>query len=296
MDSPDLSYLVYKYQQQPITKDVVVTVFSGLSNVPTDPTDRNYIDDDNYKKALIIEEKTKSECNIIGKMLAEKNINMVCAGDKGGAQGFLLKAYNDEMKTKQEQKSHVIGITAALFEPFLSDELEGNKEHKAKILNKEQNEKIINLNGVDIKIPIVYGYPRHTEQDREYYAMRKNMLKKLSTFGYIVLPGGPGTFAELWDVVGEKNENFNGGNKNIVVVNINGFFEPLKAEIEKLTTEWGTYDKNRKLIIFIEKAEQLRTILDEYMNPAPAPAQGGKRRSKKKHHKIYRNKSKKSRG
>jgi len=184
-------------------------------------------------------------CGTVGAILARKNITMVCAGDAQGCQNELIEAYNSNKRDGQ-----VIGVTISNWAQYLHPSLEASQRE-------------------------IYSDKTPTRN----YADRKNSLKEHSTFGYVVLPGGPGTIAELWEVYGEKFETLgNGGKKNIVVVNTDGFFNPIKDQIENMSTAFG-WDGYKNKVIFIDNVDDLDGILDAYLD---IPAVGGSRRSAKK--------------
>ena len=60
-------------------------------------------------------------------------------------------------------------------------------------------------------------------------SQRKLMLK-LGTNGYIVLPGGFGTWDEMWDIIGQNSVGLN--TNDIIIVNTNGYYNGFKLQIE----------------------------------------------------------------
>ena len=89
---------------------------------------------------------------------------------------------------------------------------------------------------------------------------RKKIMKSRADYGYIILPGGPGTLDELWEVISEKAEDINEGRKKkIIIVNTDGFYDPVKHQFQNMNTIFNwKYDTG---IIFINEPAELNAIL-----------------------------------
>ena len=161
-----------------------------------------------------------NHCKRVGEIIAEKGYKMVCAGASIGCQNKLIEG-------AQEKGGKVIAVTVPMFAHELSESL--------------KKDAIISPGG-DL-------------------SQRKVIMKKATEFGYIILPGGPGTLDELWEVFAEKSENINnGGKKKLIIVNTDGFYEPVKMQIQIMrdTFKWRHYGEG---VEFINDPEELNSCL-----------------------------------
>lgn len=173
-----------------------------------------------------------THCQRVGEIIAEKGYKMVCAGASIGCQSKLIEG-------AQSKRGMVIAVTVPMFAHELSESLRKNA---------------IISDGKDL-------------------SQRKVIMKKATEFGYIILPGGPGTLDELWEVLAEKSENINGGaKKRLIIVNTDGFYEPVKHQIEimRSTFNWSHYGDG---VDFIDDPEKLNDLIPTYTKT------GGKRKS-----------------
>ncbi|KAG8953989.1 hypothetical protein FRC04_000973 [Tulasnella sp. 424] len=79
---------------------------------------------------------------------------------------------------------------------------------------------------------------------------RKILMARLAGGGFVGLPGGFGTFEEVlgaitWNKLGIHK-------KPVVLLNVNGFYEPLRALIEGAIKETFIQEKNRHLVTFVQ--------------------------------------------
>lgn len=115
---------------------------------------------------------------------------------------------------------------------------------------------------------------------------RKKIMKSMTDYGYIILPGGPGTLDELWEVISEKAEDINDGKKKkIIIVNTDGFYEPVKKQFQIMNEIFNwKYDED---IIFINEPNELNDIL-------PTVGGGGDEKGGRRHiRKTKKNKTSK---
>ena len=85
-------------------------------------------------------------------------------------------------------------------------------------------------------------------------ALRKEAMRK-DTDAVIALPGGTGTLDELFEThVLVKLGRYNG---RIIVLNFNGFYEPLRALLDHYVREGMLTKTDRELIEFIDTPGQL---------------------------------------
>jgi uncharacterized protein (TIGR00730 family) len=109
---------------------------------------------------------------------------------------------------------------------------------------------------------------------------RKSIMKSKASYGYIILPGGPGTLDELWEIISEKHENINdGGKKKIIIVNTDGFYDPVKIQFKNMndTFKWK-YDDG---ITFINKPAELIPLLQSQSADGGGAEKHGRRHMRK---------------
>jgi hypothetical protein len=85
---------------------------------------------------------------------------------------------------------------------------------------------------------------------------------------YIILPGGFGTYDEFLEVVTWKQLGMH--DKPIVLLNVEGFFDPLLAQIERAVSERMIKPEYRGLIEVVRSLDEVLTRLEAYQ-PAPVP-------------------------
>ncbi|MCQ2170880.1 MAG: TIGR00730 family Rossman fold protein [Bacteroidales bacterium] len=92
----------------------------------------------------------------------------------------------------------------------------------------------------------------------EKMSERKDCMRE-GTCLAIALPGGIGTFDELIETMTLKKLDKYPG--RIVVINVNGYFEPLRELLDNMVKTNMLYPKDRALIDFISTVEELKSII-----------------------------------
>lgn len=87
---------------------------------------------------------------------------------------------------------------------------------------------------------------------------RKDRMRE-GTCLAIALPGGIGTFDELIETMTLKKLDKYPG--KIVVINVNGYFEPLRDLLDNMVRTNMLYPKDRALIEFVSTVEELKSII-----------------------------------
>lgn len=82
---------------------------------------------------------------------------------------------------------------------------------------------------------------------------RKQRMAKMSEGGFIVLPGGFGTFEEVMEMTTWTQLRIH--QKPVVVLNVNGFYEPLRQQVKLAVKEGFIAPINEALIQFIDLRE-----------------------------------------
>jgi uncharacterized protein (TIGR00730 family) len=88
----------------------------------------------------------------------------------------------------------------------------------------------------------------------ETMAGRKSRIMELSD-GFVALPGGYGTFDELFEVLTLHQLNI--GHKPVGLLNVAGYFDPLKALIEHAVEERFIREEHTALFAMEEKPDRL---------------------------------------
>ncbi len=97
----------------------------------------------------------------------------------------------------------------------------------------------------------------------ETMSERKKLLVDMSD-GFIVMPGGPGTFDELFETLCLRQLGLH--NKPIAVFNINGYYNPI-AEMLKASYDGGFMTKESlEIIQFFEEESDLLKYLEDNKN------------------------------
>jgi|TARA_B110000977_G_scaffold22369_2_gene26960 uncharacterized protein (TIGR00730 family) len=93
---------------------------------------------------------------------------------------------------------------------------------------------------------------------------RKVIMSKLVD-GYISLPGGFGTLDELFEVLTLGQLHIE--KKPIGLLNINGFFDALLMQLDKMIAEGYLKKDNKELLIVATSVEQLMKKMNNYKAP-----------------------------
>ena len=83
---------------------------------------------------------------------------------------------------------------------------------------------------------------------------RKALMAELSD-GFIALPGGLGTFEELFEIATWGQLGIH--RKPVGVLNVAGYYDPLTALLDHAVTEGFVSAENRHLVVVAEAAEEL---------------------------------------
>lgn len=112
---------------------------------------------------------------------------------------------------------------------------------------------------------------KHLTQDNLYRLIkvetmheRKAKMTELAD-GFIAMPGGFGTLEELFEVLTSAQLGFH--HKPIAILNINGFYDLLKAQLDKMVDEKMLLLPHAKMILFVETPEQALEAMRAYEAP-----------------------------
>jgi uncharacterized protein (TIGR00730 family) len=93
---------------------------------------------------------------------------------------------------------------------------------------------------------------------------RKQRLVDISD-AFIALPGGFGTFEELFEVLTWAQIGLHA--KPVGILNSQGYYEPLLSAIDHAKTEGFIYAEHRSLLVYSEDPDNLLDMLDNYQYP-----------------------------
>ena len=93
---------------------------------------------------------------------------------------------------------------------------------------------------------------------------RKATMERLSD-GFVVLPGGFGTMDEMFEILSGGQLGFH--KKPIVVLNINGFYNHLKAQLEFMVSEKMILPQHAAMVQFADKPAEAIEQLFNYSAP-----------------------------
>jgi uncharacterized protein (TIGR00730 family) len=93
---------------------------------------------------------------------------------------------------------------------------------------------------------------------------RKQRLVDISD-AFIALPGGYGTFEELFEVLTWAQIGLH--NKPVGILNIRGYFDPLLSVIERARVEGFIYAEHRALFVCADEPDVLLDQLEQYQYP-----------------------------
>ena len=162
----------------------------------------------------------------LGKLLAEKHINLVYGGGNRGLMGILAS-------TVRENGGHVIGVLPEIF-------------NVPEVRTKDNESELI--------------------VTPDMHSRKKMMYDKADAF--IALPGGIGTFDELFESYTWKQIGFH--DKPVLLMNIDGFYDELLSFLDK-TVELGFLgEEARNSLLVEEDAEKAISALmnDERVLPS----------------------------
>jgi uncharacterized protein (TIGR00730 family) len=87
---------------------------------------------------------------------------------------------------------------------------------------------------------------------------RKRLMAERSD-GFVVLPGGFGTLDELFEILTWRQLGLH--DKPIVLVDLDGYWQPLAALIDRMAEEGFVSDANRRLIRWVDRIDQVLPAL-----------------------------------
>lgn len=99
----------------------------------------------------------------------------------------------------------------------------------------------------------------------ESMSERKHLMMEMGD-ALIALPGGPGTLEEITEVISLARAGKN--SKPCVLLNINGYYNPLKAQFDAMVAEGFLTADARAKILFTDNFEAIERFVATYIPPA----------------------------
>lgn len=81
---------------------------------------------------------------------------------------------------------------------------------------------------------------------------------------FIVLPGGFGSLDELFEIITWRQINLH--HKPVAVINIDGYWNPLKALIDKVVDEKFAHEEHRHIVNFVETPDEAIQLAKKLLN------------------------------
>jgi len=94
---------------------------------------------------------------------------------------------------------------------------------------------------------------------------RKRKMHELSD-GVIAMPGGFGTLEEFFEVLTWGQLGLH--KKPVGLLNINGFYDPLRILTHKMVTEGFLKEENRKMLLISDDITELLDLMENYTAPS----------------------------
>lgn len=109
------------------------------------------------------------------------------------------------------------------------------------------------------------GHPGLSQFIRvETMVERKEKMMQLG-HAFIALPGGPGTLEEISEVISWSRIGQN--NKPCLLYNMEGYFDSLKHQFDKMVEEGFLSKDDRDLVLFAETIEEMESFILSYQAP-----------------------------
>jgi uncharacterized protein (TIGR00730 family) len=93
---------------------------------------------------------------------------------------------------------------------------------------------------------------------------RKTLIEQMCDAA-IALPGGFGTLDELFEMLTWSQLGLH--DKAVGILNINGFFDPVLAAVDRMVEEGFLKQENRDMLLVSEQTEELVRLLKNYKPP-----------------------------
>jgi uncharacterized protein (TIGR00730 family) len=93
---------------------------------------------------------------------------------------------------------------------------------------------------------------------------RKALMEEMSDV-FVAMPGGLGTFEELFEILTWSQLGLH--RKNVGILNVRGYFDPLLQQIDHAIAEGFVKDDNRELFVVSDDPKELLDMLEQHELP-----------------------------
>ncbi|MDC0262139.1 TIGR00730 family Rossman fold protein [Planctomycetaceae bacterium] len=93
---------------------------------------------------------------------------------------------------------------------------------------------------------------------------RKALMEEMSDV-FVAMPGGLGTFEELFEILTWSQLGLH--RKNVGILNVRGYFDPLLQQIDHAIAEGFVKDDNRDLFVVSDDPKELLDLLEQHELP-----------------------------
>lgn len=115
----------------------------------------------------------------------------------------------------------------------------------------------------------VAGYkPSPGEKEIAVKTLQQRKQKLMEKDAFIIMPGGIGSWDELWEVMAhedvkmwQKSEDLP---RPVIVMNVNGYYDPMKMQLDRAAQEGFIYPGRRDLITFVRDAAEAVEKMDQF--------------------------------
>mmetsp|Transcript_32221 Transcript_32221/g.47611 ORF Transcript_32221/g.47611 Transcript_32221/m.47611 type:complete len:275 (+) Transcript_32221:65-889(+) len=176
-----------------------------------------------------------NEAYSLGRILGTRNHTCVNGGGSTGCMGSMNQGVMDV-------NGKVVGVIHEMFVKKGSSYVEGCHD-VFKQKDQDENVQLIVVGGKDLQ-------------------ERKRMLVK-DADALVVLPGGPGTFDELWEMACARQIGFI--QMPIVCVNVNGYYDSFKNMLERAHKDKFLYKNPNEILHFEETSAKAVKYVEDIL-------------------------------
>jgi uncharacterized protein (TIGR00730 family) len=112
----------------------------------------------------------------------------------------------------------------------------------------------------DVEPPLTHG--ETTEIVPDLFVRKQIMIERAD--GFVVLPGGLGTYDEFFEVL--TGAQLGTHAKPIILVNVNGYFDPLEAMLQAAVQRGFVQEKNLTLYQVADSADMAMAMMAEALS------------------------------
>lgn len=184
--------------------------------------------------------------NALGELLRQRRWKLVYGGGTTGLMGAIARA-----TMGNDLDGQVLGIIPSA---LVSKERQGAQE-----VNDALRVSVDNHRGAT---PLSEEYGE-TKVVPDMHTRKRTMADASDAF--VAMPGGYGTMEEVMECITWSQLGIH--DKPVVLFNVNGFFDPLRAQISRCIAEGFISEQNGRIVRIANTAEEVIDAIDEYAAP-----------------------------